>query len=113
MIKLANGTEVSEDVFYTWGALKQKANLDPDYSARMRRQNLGLKRTEQTRANIRASKIGRKRLRDGEHGKGKQIMTPDGLFDTIGLYCKHIDRTYNVVYKRMAREPNLYYYIKK
>lgn len=112
MIKLANGEFISEDVFYTWSAIKQRAHLDPDYIPRMRGQNTGLVRSAEYKSKMSQVKQGHTGLTGSANGMAKKIMTPDGLFDTLGLYCRHIDRTYNVVYRRMKREPNLYYFVK-
>jgi hypothetical protein len=125
MIKLANGTEVPADVFYTWSAKKQYYNLVPISDERRQqisKSRKGVAKSAEHRAKLSASKTGYKlseetklKMAQARLGRkfNKPVMTPNGIFEsrTAVALAAGVDPT--TVGNWMKKWPEHYYYIKK
>jgi hypothetical protein len=126
MIKLANGSEVSADVFYTWGTMKQRYAL-MGYSDERRKklsQSLtGHTTSEETRKKISDSKKGssvfleqaRQKMSDARTGKkfNRPVMTPNGIFESRSAVALAAGVHYKTVGWWFKKWPEHYYYVKK
>jgi hypothetical protein len=110
MIKLANGSEVSDDVFYTWSARKQFHNICPP--------NKGKVRSDEFRAKVSAARKGKSISEEHRialrQSNMKPIMTPLGEFSCQAAAAEAYGfKNKNAIRYRMKKFPTEYYYINK
>jgi hypothetical protein len=138
MIKLANGSEVSDDVFYTWSAIKQYMNLCPPNKGkslpawseeRKLKHSIALTGrvfSEEHRAKIGAANKGNHNIGGRNKGKkmntgakisavlSKPVMTPLGEFPSCKLAAEAYGlKSKEAIQYRIKTKPTEYYYINK
>jgi hypothetical protein len=138
MIKLANGSEVPVDVFYTWSHQKQRMNLCHPFKGKSlpaMSEEQKLKRSiaqkgrvisEEHRAKIGAANKGNHNIGGRNKGKkmntgakisavlSKPVMTPLGEFPSSKLAAEAYGlKSKEAILYRIKTKPTEYYYINK